>query len=260
MTNPPTKASQRPLAAVIMAAGQGKRMKDPSRAKVLYELNGKPMIHYVVDLALELGTKPVVVIVGHQRQLVIDYLGKSHPMVACAIQAEQLGTGHAVMQAEPALEGFRGDVVVLSGDVPLLTRKTMESLITHHRTTGAAATILTAIMQDPTGYGRMIRNADGSVKRIVEHKDATDSERAIKEMNSGIYVFDKERLFEALQNILPDNAQHEYYLTDVFEFFWKKQWTVSALVGDSVDEIHGINTFEQLEQARGILASRAIAV
>lgn len=260
MTNTPTNRSERRLAAIIMAAGQGKRMKDPSRAKVLYELMGKPMIHYVADLALELGTKPVVVIVGHQRQLVIDYLGKSHPMVACAVQAEQLGTGHAVMQAEPLLMGFRGDVMVLSGDVPLLTRTTMERLIAHHRTTGAAATILTAIMQDPTGYGRMIRNADGSVKRIVEHRDATDAERATKEMNSGIYVFDKERLFEALQNISPDNSQHEYYLTDVFEFFWKNQWTVSALVADSVDEIHGINTFEQLEQARGILASRPTSV
>jgi UDP-N-acetylglucosamine pyrophosphorylase len=260
MTNAPTNNSQRPIAAVIMAAGQGKRMKDPTRAKVLYELNGKPMIHYVADLALELGTSPVVVIVGHQRQLVIDYLGKSHPMVACAVQAEQLGTGHAVMQAEPALKGFRGDVVVLSGDVPLLTKKTMEKLIVHHRTTGAAATILTAIMHDPTGYGRMIRNADGSVKRIVEHRDATEAERAIKEMNSGIYVFNKERLFEALQNISPDNAQHEYYLTDVFEFFWKKQWIVSALVADSVEEIHGINTFEQLEQARGFLVSRSASV
>lgn len=260
MANAPKKMPQRPIAAVIMAAGQGKRMKDPSRAKVLYELNGKPMIHYVVDLALELGTRPVVVIVGHQRQSVIDYLGRSHPVVACAVQAEQLGTGHAVMQAEPALDGFRGDVAVLSGDVPLLTRKTMERLISHHRTTSAAATILTAIMQDPTGYGRMIRNADGSVKRIVEHRDATDAERTIKEMNSGIYVFDKERLFEALQNISPDNAQREYYLTDVFEFFWKNLWTVSALVADSVDEIHGINSFDQLEQARGILASRPATV
>lgn len=247
---------KRNTAAIIMAAGQGKRMKDPTRAKVLCEINGKPMIHYVVDLALELDTGPVVVIVGHQRQLVIDYLGRSHPTIACAVQAEQLGTGHAVMQAEPALRGFSGDVVVLSGDVPLLTRRTMERLLGHHRATGAVATILTAIMQDPTGYGRMIRNADGSVKRIVEHRDATDAERAIKEMNSGIYVFDKGKLFEALQNISPDNSQHEYYLTDVFEFFWKNQWTVSALVADSVDEIHGINTFDQLEQARRILASR----
>ncbi len=260
MVNASTTDSKRDLAAVIMAAGEGKRMKDPTRAKVLYELNGKPMIHFVADLALELGTSPAVVIVGHQRQLVIDYIGGSHPTVACAVQAEQLGTGHAVMQAGPALEGFRGDVAVLSGDVPLLTRQTMEKLIAHHRTNSAVATILTAIMQDPTGYGRMIRNPDGSVKRIVEHRDATDAERAIKEMNSGIYVFDKERLFEALQNISPHNAQHEYYLTDVFEFFWKNRWTVSALIADSVNEIHGINTFEQLEQARRILASRSTPV
>lgn len=256
MPNVSDDHSNRPIASVIMAAGQGKRMKDPTRAKVLYELNGKPMIHYVVDLALDLGTEPIIVIVGHQRQLVIDYLGGSHPRVACAVQAEQLGTGHAVMQAGPGLQGFGGDVVVLSGDVPLLTKKTMESLISQHRSTGAVATILTAIVDDPTGYGRVIRNDDGSVKRIVEHRDATESERAIKEMNSGIYVFDKEKLFEALQNISPDNAQKEYYLTDVFEAFWKNQGKVSALVAGSVDEIHGINTFEQLEQARQILLMR----
>jgi UDP-N-acetylglucosamine pyrophosphorylase len=257
MANASAGSLNRPIASVIMAAGQGKRMKDPTRAKVLYDLDGKPMIHYVVDLALDLGTEPVIVIVGHQRQLVIDYLGKSHPHVSCAVQAEQLGTGHAVMQAGPGLQGFRGDVVVLSGDVPLLTKHTMESLISHHRSTGAVATILTAIMDDPTGYGRVIRNADGYVKRIVEHRDATDSERAIKEMNSGIYVFDKEKLFQALQSITPDNAQKEYYLTDVFEVFWKNQGNVSALVAGSVDEIHGINTYEQLEQAQQILLTRA---
>ena len=231
-------------------------MKDPSRAKVMYELKNKPMIHHVVDLAIELGSAEIVAIVGHQRQSVIDYLAKSHPVVKCAVQDPQLGTGHAVLQSESALAAFKGDVLVLSGDVPLLTKWTMENLIQHHFETGAVATILTSNMSDPTGYGRIVRNPDKSVKKIVEHRDASDEERKIAEINSGIYVFDKMKLFDGLHHITPDNAQHEYYLTDVFEYFWLHHWTVSALVAQHEDEIHGINTFEQLEKARGLLELR----
>lgn len=248
--------SEREIAAVIMAAGQGKRMKDPSRAKVMYELNGKPMIHYVVDLTRDLGASNIVVIAGHQRQIVTEYLAKSHPSVACAIQEPQLGTGHAIMQSATALADFKGDVLVLSRDVPLLTKWTMENLLGHHFETGAVATILTSKMKDPTGYGRIVRNPDGSVKKIVEHRDASEEERKISEINSGIYVFDKEKLFDGLNHVTPNNAQNEYYLTDVFEYFWQHQWTVSALVAEHEDEIHGINTFDHLEEARGILDAR----
>jgi UDP-N-acetylglucosamine pyrophosphorylase len=248
--------SKREVAAVIMAAGQGKRMKDPSRAKVMYELNGRPMIHYVVDLAGELGASDIVVIAGHQRQIVTDYLAKSHPFVVCAVQEPQLGTGHAVMQSATALADFKGDVMVLSGDVPLLTKRTMENLLRHHFGTGAVATILTSKMKDPTGYGRIVRNPDGSVKKIVEHRDASEEERKISEINSGIYVFDKEKLFDGLNHITPNNAQNEYYLTDVFEYFWQHQWIVTALVAEHEDEIHGINTFDQLEEARGLFNAR----
>jgi UDP-N-acetylglucosamine pyrophosphorylase len=225
---------------------------------VLYEINGRPMIHYVADLAMALGATNTVVIVGHQRQLVIDYLRESHPNVICAVQDPQLGTGHAVMQAEPALSAFSGQVLVLSGDVPLLTVDTMNRLIAHHKATGAVATILTSNMTDPTGYGRIIRNPDGSVNRIVEHRDASEDERKVKEINSGIYVFRMESLFDGLKHVTPNNSQNEYYLTDVFGYFWQCRWTVSALIADDEREIHGINTIDQLEQARGILESRNV--
>lgn len=256
MKNDQTNSSSHDLATVIMAAGQGKRMKDPSRAKVMYEIHGKPMIHYVADLAIELGAQNIVVIVGYQRQVVIDYLSKSHPGARCVVQEPQLGTRDAVMQAEQALASFEGDVLVLSGDVPLLTKSTMDSLMKHHFATGAVGTILTSNMKDPTGYGRVIRNPDGSVKRIVEHRDASEEERKVREINSGIYVFDKEKLFDGLKHISPANVQNEYYLTDVFEYFWCHQWSVSALVAEREDEIDGINNVEQLEEARRIMAAR----
>jgi UDP-N-acetylglucosamine diphosphorylase/glucosamine-1-phosphate N-acetyltransferase len=251
-----TSQIQRPLAAVIMAAGKGTRMKDSSKAKVMYEVLGKPMVHYVVDLAKMLKTSRVIVIVGYQRDTVIQYLQNSHPNVEIAVQAEQLGTGHAIMQAEVTLKDFTGDVVVLSGDVPLLTAESIQELIDHHHQTAASATILTADFADPTGYGRIIRNSDGSVKKIVEHKDAIEEERQVKEINSGIYVFNGQRLFDGLKHITPKNVQNEYYLTDVFEHFWKRQWKVSALKTLHVEEIIGVNTVNQLEEVKQVLLAR----
>ena len=252
-----TSQIQRPLAAVIMAAGKGTRMKDSSKAKVMYEVLGKPMVHYVVDLAMMLKVSRVIVIVGYQRDTVIQYLQNSHPNVEIAVQAEQLGTGQAIMQAEETLKDFTGDVVVLSGDVPLLTADSMQELIDHHHQTAASATILTADFADPTGYGRIIRNSDGSVKKIVEHKDATEEERHVKEINSGIYVFNGQKLFDGLKHITPQNVQNEYYLTDVFEYFWKRQWKVSALKTLHMEEIIGVNTVNQLEEVKQVQIGRA---
>jgi bifunctional N-acetylglucosamine-1-phosphate-uridyltransferase/glucosamine-1-phosphate-acetyltransferase GlmU-like protein len=132
----------------------------------------------------------------------------------------------------------------------------MLRLLNHHSETGAVATILTSNMSDPTGYGRIIRNADGSVKRIVEHRDATEAERRVKEINSGIYVFEKENLFDGLEHLTTNNSQNEYYLTDVFGYFWQHQWTVSAMVAEDEYEIQGINTVDQLDQARVVMESR----
>lgn len=246
----------RELATVILAAGKGTRMKRPDMAKVMFHLNGEPMIKNVVNLALKINSDRVIIVVGHYRDTVMDYVRKIAPSVEFAIQEEQLGTGHAVMQTEKLLENFNGDVLVLSGDVPLLTVRTITNLLKHHYKTDAVATLLTAEIDDPTGYGRIIRNPDGSVNRIVEHKDATDEERKIKEINSGIYVFKKEPLFEALKYITPNNAQGEYYLTDVFFLFSRSGMRICALKAENWDEIHGINTIEQLEKAREILERR----
>lgn len=242
------------LAVVVMAAGKGTRMNNPSMAKVMYTINERPLVEWVVDLAARLDSSRTVVIVGWQKETVIARLALSHPAARCVEQDPQLGTGHAVMQAEGELRAFRGDVLVLSGDVPMLTLRTARALVDTHRTTGATATVLTAVLDDATGYGRIIRESGGSVSGIVEQKDATAEQRAIREINSGIYVFDSLKLFEGLRTVTTDNAQHEYYLTDVFRHFWRNNLPVSAVIADDPVEVGGINTPAQLEEARRMLA------
>jgi len=245
------------LAVVILGAGKGTRMKDPAMAKVMYELQGKPMVEFVVDLATRLQADRTLLIVGWQKEAIIEHISKLNPQVEFIDQKEQLGTGHAVQQARAALEGFDGDMLVLSGDVPLLSEKTVRALIGYHRTTEAVATILTAELDEPSGYGRVIRNEDGSVEKIVEQKDATKKELLVTEINSGIYMFQKEKLFECLDQLEPNNAQGEYYLTDVFEIFRKKHLRVSAVKAIDAIEVIGINDREQLESARILMATRA---
>lgn len=240
----------RSLAVVIMAAGKGTRMNNPSMAKVMYTVDNRPMVELVVEIAGRLGADRVVVVVGWQKESVITHLAGTFPAALCVEQNPQLGTGHAVMQAEPPLKDFTGDVLVLSGDVPLLRLETLQRLLDTHRTGKVAATVLTARVPDPTGYGRIIRDGVGRVTRIVEQKDASENERAVNEINSGIYAFDARGLFEGLASITPNNAQKEYYLTDVFAYFWRNNLPVAAVVADEAAEISGINTLEQLEEAR----------
>ncbi len=246
--------TKKDLAVVIMAAGKGTRMKNPDVAKVMYTLNGKPMIGHAVDLAFRVGSSITVVVVGWQKDSVVQYLEKIKQPVTWVEQTPQRGTGHAVMQTEPLLGTFRGDVLVLSGDVPLLSYETTQLLIDTHRSTRASATVLTAEPDDPEGYGRILRNTDGSVLAIVEDKDATEEQRRIREINTGIYVFDAVRLFESLRQITPANSQNEYYLTDVFGYFWKNNLPVSAVRSKSPLEVQGINTPQQLEDARAAMA------
>ena len=244
------------LAVVIMAAGKGTRMNNPSMAKVMYEINGRPLVEWVVDLARRLRASRTVVVVGWRKESVVAHLARVSPSVVRVTQDPQLGTGHAVMQAEPVLHGFTGDVLVLSGDVPLLTEQTTRELIASHREKRVAATVLTAILEDATGYGRVLRDREGNVTAIVEHKDATEEQRKVREINSGIYAFRAANLFEGLHQITPNNAQKEYYLTDVFEVFWRRKMSVAAVVARDPVEIGGINTPEQLEEARRLLALR----
>jgi len=239
----------RPFVTVIMAAGKGKRMLNPELPKVMHKLNDKPMVDHVVDLAKELNSISIIAIVGFGRESVMNHLREVYgDSVKFAIQAEQLGTGHAVMQTEKILNDFDGDVLVLSGDVPLLTLDTMRKLLNDHWQTGAVMTVLTAKIDDPTGYGRIIRLSGGSVERIVEEKDATPDQRKVKEINSGIYAFRCKELFDALLHIDNSNVQREYYLTDVMSYFVRSGKKVSAVLAKDFDEIRGVNTVAQLEE------------
>jgi UDP-N-acetylglucosamine pyrophosphorylase len=240
------------LAIIIMAAGKGTRMKS-DLAKVLHPLGGRPMLHEVLDTSQKLSPEKIVIIVGHQADSVKE--ATAGYAVSYALQSPQLGTGHAVMQAEPFLEDFTGDVIVLSGDVPLTKPETLRELIKTHHDRRATATVLTAILADPTGYGRVIRGEMFDVIKIVEHKDATEKERQITEINSGIYVFDAKKLFAALKLIRNDNAQNEYYLPDVFKLFFHDGERIAAMTAKNFNEIRGINTPEQLKEAEDVLLS-----
>jgi len=241
------------FSTVIMAAGQGTRMKS-DLAKVLHQINGRPMVHYVIDIALSLGSEKTVLIIGHQREKVKE-LCNQYP-VQYAIQDEQLGTAHAVLQSESLLGTYEHDLLVLSGDVPLLTNSTLERLITTHQKSGAIATLLTANLEDPSGYGRIIRDTFGNVEKIVEHKDAGSHELKIKEINVGIYIFRTKPLFENLSLVQNDNSQGEYYLPDVVKKYVDSGEKVVAQLAENFDETRGINTVEQLKEAETILNSR----
>ena len=244
------------LAVAILAAGQGKRMGNPNLAKVLNPLKGRPLLGYVLEQAATLDPSHVVVIVGHQRESVIEFVTSTMPSALCVVQEQQLGTGHAVQQTHSALAQANCDVLILSGDVPLLTQETLKSFAEHHWSTGSVVSVLTANVPDPTGYGRIIRDTDGTLQRIVEHKDATDEERMVAEINSGIYIVHSSDLFSALDGLSNNNAQGEYYLTDIIGILQSRGKAVSAWLAPSWEELHGINTLADLERASAILSER----
>ena len=243
------------FSTAIMAAGKGTRMKS-DLAKVLHLINGRPMIHYVIDLASSLGSERTVLIIGHQKESVKEICAE-YP-VLYAIQEQQLGTAHAVMQTRDILGNYEHDLLVLSGDVPLLSKTTLEKLINSHQNSGAIATLLTAHLEDPTGYGRIIRDSAGKVAKIVEQKDASSEELAIQEINVGIYIFKTIPLFKNLDLVQNDNAQGEYYLPDVVKMYVDRGDKVVAQLADNFDETRGINTIEQLKEAETILNKRRL--
>jgi bifunctional UDP-N-acetylglucosamine pyrophosphorylase / glucosamine-1-phosphate N-acetyltransferase len=238
--------------AIILAAGQGTRMKS-NLYKVLHPVCGKPMVQHVIDQVKSLNIKEIVTIVGHGAEKVKDQLGADSQY---ALQAEQLGTAHAVLQSEGMLAEKEGVTIVVCGDTPLIKAETMEALFKHHEETNAKATILTARAEDPTGYGRIVRNADGFVEKIVEHKDATEQERSINEINTGTYCFDNKLLFEAIHNVSNDNVQGEYYLPDVIEILKNQGEIVSAYVTDSFAETLGVNDRVALAEAERTMKKR----
>ena len=236
------------LAVVIMAAGKGTRMNNPDKAKVMYEIVGEPLISHVVKLAKNINADKIISIVGFKKEEVTEFLYLNFENILIAVQEPQLGTGHAVMQTENYLNDFGGDVLVLSGDVPLLKIETIEKLFKLHSETNSVATILTGKLKDPTGYGRIIRNSENNVIAIVEHKDANDEIKKINEINSGIYIFNSLELFKSLKNLKNNNAQKEYYLPDVFKDFFNLNMKISAMIIEDFNEVNGINTIEQLNE------------
>ena len=238
--------------AIVMAAGKGTRMKS-KKSKLVQKIYGKEVVKRAVENAKKAGIEDVVAIVGYMKEEVMAVLGES---VKYAYQEQMLGTGHAVMQAKEYLEGKKGKVLVLSGDVPLLRPETLERLVNKSTENKEAATLLTAIYDNPTGYGRIIRDEGGNVKAIVEEKDASLEQKEIKEINAGIYCFDIEELLSALNEITPNNAQGEYYLTDVIKIMNDKGLKTGAVIVEDNTEILGINDRIQLEMLTKVLQIR----
>lgn len=238
--------------AIILAAGQGTRMKS-KLYKVLHPVCGKPMVQHVVDQISKLNIDKVVTIIGHGAEKVKSQLGNQCEYV---LQEQQLGTAHAVIQTKGMLAGKEGTTIVVCGDTPLIKAETMEALFKQHEEAQAKATVLTANATDSTGYGRIIRDEQGFVNRIVEHKDATEEERLVTEINTGTYCFDNVALFAALEQVSNDNVQGEYYLPDVIEILKKQGETVTAYQTVEFEETLGVNDRIALAEAERILRKR----
>ncbi|MGG3509287.1 bifunctional UDP-N-acetylglucosamine diphosphorylase/glucosamine-1-phosphate N-acetyltransferase GlmU [Paenibacillus lautus] len=238
--------------AIVLAAGQGKRMKS-KLYKVLHPVCGKPMVGHVLQTVQQVNCERSVVVVGHGAETVRAYLQDAAEYV---LQEQQLGTGHAVKQAKELLGGEEGSTIVICGDTPLVTSETLENLLKLHESNNAAATVLTAHMDNPKGYGRVIRGEDGSAFRIVEQKDCSPEEDAVTEINTGTYCFDNKKLFAALDNVTNQNAQQEYYLTDCVGILKQAGETVLAYQTDDYAESIGVNDRLALSEAEGFMRER----
>jgi len=238
---------------VVLAAGQGKRMRS-KLPKVLHSVCGRPMLLYVLEAARAVRPERLVVVVGHGHEQVLPWLP---PDCVVALQEEQLGTGHALLAAAEQI--LPGSVLVLPGDTPLVTGEVLQTLVADHERLGAAATVLTMELDDPTGYGRVVRDADGWVLRIVEHRDATPEESAVHEVNSGMYVLPVPLALEILSEVGADNDQREIYLTDVIAGLRDRGERVAASRVADASLVLGVNSQEELAQAEAIMAGRHTA-
>jgi bifunctional UDP-N-acetylglucosamine pyrophosphorylase/glucosamine-1-phosphate N-acetyltransferase len=245
---------EKPVVCAILAAGQGTRMKSQT-PKVLHKLCGKPMIDHIVQTAKKLEPARVYLIVGFREELVRQFFGDG---VYYITQSQQLGTGHAVLQARDELFGYKGDVLVLYGDVPLVTEATLRSLLGRHRETGASATLVTTRVKDSSGFGRVVRNRSGRIVKIVEEKDASPGQKRIREINPGLYCFDAPSLLDALTDVGTSNKQQEYYLTDVIEVLVKKGKKVETITTSDEIEILQVNTRKHLAQVNRIMHERVL--
>ena len=241
------------LHVVILAAGKGTRMKS-ARPKVLHSVAGKPMIDHVMTAAQSLTPRTTTLVVGHMKELLRQELER-YPGLTYVTQEPQLGTGHALLQTAGTLEGETGIVLLLSGDVPLLKGHTLAALVRKHVESKVAATVLTAVVDQPYGYGRIVR-VKGKISRIVEERDASPAQRKIREINSGVYVFSLGPLFESLRGLATANAQGEYYLTDLVSSYRRRRLGVETIVVDDSNEIRGINSRSELAEASRIVRQK----
>jgi bifunctional UDP-N-acetylglucosamine pyrophosphorylase/glucosamine-1-phosphate N-acetyltransferase len=244
--------SMKKTKTIILAAGHGKRMHS-KKSKVLYQVCGKNILNYVVDASINAGVQDVGVIVGYQAEEVNESLNKN---VASIFQKEQLGTGHAVLQALPFFEELEGNLIVLVGDAPLIRSETIKGMIKEHETNDFGATVLTAEFAIPTGYGRMVKNDQGELIKIVEERDASNEEKKIREINSGMYCFDAQTLIVALKKINNKNNQNEYYLTDVIEIIREMEKKTGTYVTPDPEDIQAINSKVQLAEVEMLMRKR----
>ena len=247
------KTSARTLAAVVLAAGRGRRMRS-ARPKVLHRVAGAPMIHAVLRTAASIAPRTTTVVVGHDAEaLVAALLG--YPGLAFVVQEPQLGTAHALLTTETALHGQTGTLILLSGDVPMLSAQTLTNLVDRHTSACAAATVVTAVVERPHGYGRIVRSGE-RIARIVEERDASSAERQIREINSGIYAFALDGLFDAVHAVAAENAQREYYLPDLVAIYRQRGLAVETLTVSNADEILGVNSRAELAEVSRIVRHR----
>lgn len=243
------------ISAVILAGGEGKRMKS-DKPKTLSMVLGKPMLRWVVDSVNGADIENICVVTGYKKEYIEEYIRENSLKLETVYQAERLGTGHAVMMCRDFLHRNPGDVVVLNGDAPFMDSDTIKNAYALHNEKNSSATVISARVENPFGYGRIIRGSDGRLNAIVEQKEATEEQKAIKEVNSGCYWFDTEKLLEVLDEITDKNSGGEYYLTDAVYLLMNKGNTVCAFTAESSDTVLGANDPQQLEELNNIAQSK----